>query len=297
MKCKETLFLIIATIIAGSAWILIPSQVSTVPYSLSIGYRFIVGGLLMFIYCISTKRVSSLSYKAHALIIIQGFMMYCAPHWFNYNAVNYISTGVISLILALTIIPNTILGKYLSHDKVTKHFIFGAILSIVGVLLVFWYDLRKVTPDYLSVIGFSLVFTSILFTSSSTIISKKIMKSKDLSVIYLTSLAMLYGGVISLVKHFIFGGEFIFDTSLSYVLPLLYLSVIVTPIVFGIYLRLARNISAAYAGYIWLFMPILALNLSMLFEDFKWTILSFTGTILVIVGGYISLKNSERKKA
>lgn len=280
--------LLLATLIAGSSWILIPTQISSVPYSLSIGYRFIIAGSLILLYCFKAKSFQKIPLGSHFLLMIQGLCMYCIAHSLSYNATAYIPTGIIALIAAFIIVPNTILGTIVSHDKLTVQFVRGTFVSLIGIVLVFYDDLLKVSPDILTMIGFLLVVGSIFIASIGTILSKKMMREKNYPIMVTNGFAMLYGGIFSIVKHFVMGGSLVFDFSYSYVLPLLYLSIIVTPLVFGIYLKLAKEVSAGFAGYIFLFTPVLALNLSMFFEDFRWTVFSGTGTILVLVGGLLS---------
>ncbi|MBP9693570.1 MAG: EamA family transporter [Alphaproteobacteria bacterium] len=287
--------LLLATLIAGSSWIMVPTQISSMPYSLSIGYRFIIAGSLILLYCMKTKVFSKISLSGHLLLMFQGLCMYCLAHSLSYNATAYMPTGVIALFLAFTIVPNTILGTIISGDKLTLQFLKGSFVSLIGIVLVFYNDLNKVSPDILSMIGFSLVVGAMFVSSVGTVLSKVMMRRENYPIMLINGFAMLYGGVFSILKHFMMGGSLVFDFSYSYVLPLIYLSIIVTPLVFGIYLKLAKEVSAGFAGYIWLFTPVLALNLSIFFEDFEWTIYSLTGTILVVMGGLLSSKK-ERKK-
>lgn len=293
---KHTQLLLLATFIAGASWILIPSQIVSVPYSLSIGYRFILAGSVLLLYCFRTKLLRKLPIKLHCLLFFQGICMYCIPHSLNYNASSYIPTGVISLLLGFTIVPNTILGSIFSSDHITKSFLKGATISILGIVLILYNDLNKLTQDILTVIGFSLVLGSTFSTSVGTILSKKILQGPSYSLFFINGIAMLYGGAVSVVFYLLKGGSLVFDFSYGFVLPFLYLSVIVTPLVFGIYLKLAKEVNAAFAGYIWLFMPVVALNISIVFEDFKWTIYSILGTIFVIFGSYVSSQKASKNK-
>lgn len=287
--------LFLATFIAGSSWILIPTQLSSVPYSLSIAYRFIIAGSIILLYCIKMGICKTIPLRGHFLLMIQGLCMYCLAHSFSYNATAYMPTGVISLLLAFTIVPNTILGTLVSGDKLTLSFLKGAFISLLGVIFIFYNDLRQVSSDLVSMIGFSFVVSAMLIAAVGTVLSKRMMKKEHCSVMLINGFAMLYGGVFSAIKHFVVGGSFVFDFSYAYLLPLLYLSVIVTPLVFCIYLKLVKEVSAGFAGYIFLFAPVLALNLSIFFEDFHWTLYSVIGTVLVVCGGVLSSKRVDKK--
>ena len=108
---------------------------------------------------------------------------------------------------------------------------------------------------------------------------------------------MAYGALFSLAVAVLSGAEFIFPTTPSYTLSLLYLAIIGSSVAFGSYLSLVRNIGADKAAYSAILFPIVALILSSFFEGYMWTPLSIMGMALSVLGNVIAMTNLSRLKA
>ena len=59
---------------------------------------------------------------------------------------------------------------------------------------------------------------------------------------------------------------------------------------FGAYLTLLGRIGAERAGYVSVAIPIVAVLISTLFENFQWHILTFAGVALCVVGNVLVLQ-------
>jgi drug/metabolite transporter (DMT)-like permease len=89
--------------------------------------------------------------------------------------------------------------------------------------------------------------------------------------------------------HFGMGGKLTMDWSLGYLGPLLYLTIFGSVVAFGCYMFLIGRIGAEYAAYVTLLMPIIALILSTIFEDYHLTINAGLGVIIVLIGNLVIL--------
>ena len=79
------------------------------------------------------------------------------------------------------------------------------------------------------------------------------------------------------------------DWSVGYLAPMLYLTIFGSVVAFGCYMLLIGRIGAEYAAYVTLLMPIIALLLSTIFEDFLWTTHAALGVVIVLVGNLFIL--------
>ncbi|UCD71234.1 MAG: EamA family transporter [Syntrophobacterales bacterium] len=59
------------------------------------------------------------------------------------------------------------------------------------------------------------------------------------------------------------------------------------------YMLLLGRIGAEYAAYVTLLMPVIALILSTIFEDYRWTISTGLGVIIVLAGNLVILTPTE----
>jgi drug/metabolite transporter (DMT)-like permease len=107
---------------------------------------------------------------------------------------------------------------------------------------------------------------------------------------------MIYGSLIALVVALMKGKEFIIPVqNLSYMLGLGYLIIFGSIVSFLCYIKFIENTSASTGGYIGVIMPILALIISMIFEDVKPDINFLTG-LVVAIGGLLLILKQETKK-
>ena len=129
------------------------------------------------------------------------------------------------------------------------------------------------------------------FASLGNMVSQAAQKRR-LPVMESNAWAMLYGcaftGLISLGQ----GQSFTMDWSFPYVASLLYLAVFGSVIAFWAYLTLLGRIGANKAGYATIAFPVIAILLSVTFEDLKITATLIIGMLMVLVGN-VSILNRK----
>ena len=109
--------------------------------------------------------------------------------------------------------------------------------------------------------------------------------------------AMIYGAIIALLIAIIKGSEFYIPiTNFSYMIGLSYLVIFGSIISFLCYIRFIENTSASAGGYIGVAMPILALIISMIFEDLKPDIYFLSGLPITLLGLLLILKQESDKR-
>jgi len=99
--------------------------------------------------------------------------------------------------------------------------------------------------------------------------------------------------LLTMAIHFGMGGKLTIDWSFGYLSPLLYLTVFGSVVAFGCYMLLIGRIGAEYAAYVTLLMPVIALILSTLFEDYRWTLNAGIGVVIVLAGNLVILTPVE----
>ena len=81
--------------------------------------------------------------------------------------------------------------------------------------------------------------------------------------------------------------------SFSYVSSLLYLSVFGSVVAFWAYLTLLGRIGANKAGYTTIAFPVIAIILSVIYEDLKITLPLLFGVVLVLVGNLFVMNRKQ----
>ena len=113
-------------------------------------------------------------------------------------------------------------------------------------------------------------------------------------VVQSNALGMAYGAALMAVYALASGVGFDYDPRPSYTLSLLYLSIFGSILAFGSYLTLIGRIGAGRAAYAAVLFPVIALALSTLFEDYRWTWRAGFGFALVLLGNYVVLARARQ---
>jgi len=112
-------------------------------------------------------------------------------------------------------------------------------------------------------------------------------QKKKIPVIQANTYGMLYGCLIMFIIAMLAGKEIAFETSQSYILSLVYLSIFGSVIAFTTYLTLIGRIGADKAGYVIVILPVIALIISAIFENYQITTFSVIGMILIMLGNLL----------
>jgi drug/metabolite transporter (DMT)-like permease len=163
----------------------------------------------------------------------------------------------------------------------------GGILGLFGICIVFWHELSAFTATR-GLIGLIMALAGAYLASVGNVVGARNART-GLPVTQANLYGMAYGSLLTLAIHFGSGGELVMDWSMGYLVPMLYLTVFGSVVAFGCYMLLIGRIGAEYAAYVTLLMPIIALLLSTIFEDFLWTVNIVVGVVIVLIGNLFIL--------
>jgi len=280
-----------ATLIWGSTWLAIKLQLTQVPPILSVGYRFCLASLILLIFCLFTGKRLRFSLRDHIFLVIQGFTLFGLGYCMSYLATVYVTSGLVAVVYSTILMWNIINLKLFMHQPIEWRAFWGGVLGLSGICIVFWDDLMALTATR-GVIGLGMGLFGAYLTSLGNVVSARNTKT-GIPVASANVYAMIYGSLLTLFIHFAAGGSLVMDWSFGYVGPLLYLTLFGSIIAFGCYFLLIGRIGAEYAAYVTLLMPIIALFLSTLFENYHWTMTAGLGITIVLAGNLIILTPPE----
>ena len=290
-------FLYIIVLLAwGSSWFGISFQLDyDVAPQVSIVWRFLLASLMLFIWCFARGLKLSFPWREHINWLLLGFFLFCINYICAYFGTIYLVSGLVCLIFS-TLTLFTVLNGFVFFKKpVRLPILFGAIVGIAGLSIIFSNEISSTewSLDSGIVKGFLWMLLATFFASIGMLLSGQ-MQARKIPVIQSNAFSMLYGSLI-LVTYISFSDlSFSFDTSYNYVVSLIYLSLVASVIGFGVYLKLVGNIGADKASYVNIFTPTIALLLSTLFEDYVWSWAGLIGVILIIFGNIIVLYAKPR---
>ena len=282
-----------SVLIWGTTWFAIKFQLGVVAAEVSLVYRFVSAAIILFVFCVITKRSLRFSPHEHLFMFLQGLCLYCINYLIFYWATGLLTSGVVALLFSTVILMNIVNGAIFMGQRVELRTVIGSLIGIVGIASVFWSEVSVIENDKSSLTGLWYCLAATFSASLGNLLSARNQKN-DLPIIQTNAWGMTYGSLIMLAYALIQGSEFNYDPAWSYSVSLAYLSFFGTIIAFGSYLTLVGRIGADKAAYAAVLFPVVALGISTIFENYKWTLVAIAGFVLILVGNYIVLYKPAR---
>jgi drug/metabolite transporter (DMT)-like permease len=276
-----------AALIWGSTWLGIKLQLTQVPPILSVGYRFCLASLILCIYCLLRNKKLVFSWRDHLFMATQGFSLFGLGYCLSYLATSYLTSGLVAVVFSTIMMWNILNLRLFMGQPVAWRAFWGGLLGLFGIFIIFRHDLSAFTATR-GLIGLSMALIGAYLASVGNVVGAR-NAAAGVPVTQANVYGMAYGGLLTLAIHFGGGGELTMDWSVGYLAPMLYLTVFGSVVAFGCYMLLIGRIGAEYAAYVTLLMPIIALLLSTIFENFIWTTNAAIGVVVVLVGNLFIL--------
>ena len=265
--------------------------------TISVFIRFILAGLIILAYVILTNRKLIFSLKEHLYFFILGIFLYSGNYIFFYHSNVYLPSNIPATVFCLLTIFNILGEKFIFKKPITSMTLSGALLGITGIGIIFYQDFVNFDLNSGTTLGLMFALFATLSASAGNLIAIYNKRNYNIPLLQNVAFAMIYGALVALIVSFIKGEEFYIPISnFSYLLGLAYLIIFGSIISFLCYIRFIENTSASTGGYIGVIMPILALIISMIFEDVKPDIFFLTGLPVALIGLLLILKQESVNK-
>jgi len=280
----------------GTSWLGIKYQIGVVALEASVVYRFALAAALMLLYCALARRRMRFSPAEHAFMALQGLFLFCANYVLLYLGTQHLTSGLVAVLFSTIVIMNIFLGALFFGSRVRRRVVFGALVGLPGIGLVFWPEIVAFDLARQGTLSLVLILAGTLSASFGMLISGRNQKQR-LPVIQANAYGMTYGTLFMAAYCLAAGTPFGFDPRPLYVGSLIFLSVFATAIAFWSYLTLLGRIGADRAGYASVLFPIVALALSTVYEDYQWTPAAAFGVALVLAGNALILTRGGAERA
>lgn len=285
------LFLVPA-LIWGSTWLVIKFQLGVVDPMMSVGYRFLLAGLVLLGYCKLKGIQLTFSVREHLLIALQGFLLFSTNYWLVYLAELYLTSGLVAVGFSTLIFFNIFFASLFLDQKVTSTVVIGAVIGLAGTGVIFKPELADFGFSDDSFKGLVYCMIGVLLASLGNVASAYNQR-KNIPVMQTNAFGMFYGAIYMLLLGFLTNKQFVFDWSYDYVLSIIYLTAFGSIVAFGTYLTLIGKIGAGKAAYVILTIPVVAISLSVIFESYQLSVYSIVGIVMIIGGNVLALKKKS----
>ena len=286
---------IVATIIWGTTWIVIRDQLGPVPPTWSIVYRFAAGAVAMFIYATLTKSPFRIGRQGHVFAVIFGFAQFVLNFNFVYRAEAFITSGLVAVLFAMLLVPNALLGRVFLKQPLSGRFLLGSLVAVIGVGMLIAQEIRADTASASATL-LGVVFTLLGVLSASVAnIMQGTARGKALPMASTLAWGMLWGTGMNAVFAFTLTGAPVMEWTPAYIGGVIYLGVFASAVAFTCYFSVIRDVGPARAAYSSVLTPILAMIISTVVEDYRWSWLAGAGGVVALAGLLIAL--SARRPA
>ena len=288
---------IVVTMLWGSTWVVIRGQLDNVPLSWSVSYRFVIAGLAMFALAFMRRQSLWIGWPGIGFAALVGLSQFALNFNLVYRAELHITSGLVALLFALMIIPNSLIGRWLFGEIASAGFVVGSTFATIGVGLLLLQEYRSVannSSDVLIGIGFALGGVSCATAANLLQASPR---ARALPILSTLAWAMILGSVANVIWAWITAGPPVFDTRPGYILGMLYLAIAGSVITFPLYFGLIQQIGAGRAAYTGVAIPVIAMLLSTIVEGYVWSPMAASGAALAFVGMVVALWTRGSKAA
>jgi len=279
----------VVTLIWGSTWLAIKFQLGPVVPEVSVAYRFLLASLLLAAWCVSQRKSLRFTARQHRLIALHGVLMFGLNYLGVYWAEQYATSGLVAVLFSTIVFMNAIGARIAFGTPLGVRTLSAAALGVTGVALLFLPELLAARAGGDAALGVAFGLAATALASAGTFAA---LRNQRASIPLLPGIAwgMLYGSMIAAAAAVARGAHWGFETSVPYVLSLLYLSVFGTIVAFGAFLTLLKRVGPGPSAYVNVATPVVALALSTLFEGYHWTWVSALGVALALVANGIALR-------
>jgi len=273
-------------------WAAIKVQVEIAPAGPAVAWRLLLAGAVLQAWLRGTGRHSGFAPRDLPFVAAQGLGLFAINNLVFYEAVAFIASGLVAVIVAMVIPLNALGLRAAFGTKVSRAVIAGAAVAALGLALVF-------VPEWTS-LGRSGAWRGVLLAvSGSVVVASANMAAVRNARARLPTLAVIadglvIGGMFAAAVSLARGQGLAIPASLPWLASLAFQAFAVSILSFFCYFTLQARIGADRAAYVLVVVPVLSLIQSSLVEDYRWSVPAIAGALLVAAGNGIALMPRRR---
>ena len=281
---------LLVTLIWSSTWIVIRDQLGAVPPSWSVCYRFLLGAAGMALFAMIRRVPLRLPPAGIAFAGALGVAQFVLNFNFVYRAEHYLTSGVVATVYALLLIPNSILAWFAFRQPVSRAFVLGSLVAIAGIMLLLLREYRAapVSADAV-LVGIALSIAGLLSASTANVM-QGMQIARRLPMAAVLTWGMLIGSAVDAAYAWITVGPPVIEWRSGYLFGIAWLGIAGSVVTFPLYFQLIQRVGPGRAAYSSVLIPVIAMLISTLFEDYRWSTLSAAGAVLAVAGMVIALR-------
>ena len=286
---SNLLLYVVTVLVWGTTWIAIEFQIGDVAPEVSVFYRYLFAAVLLFSWCHIRGLQLRFDLRAHIRFVLLGVLLFSVNYIITYHAQLYITSALTAIVFSTMLWMNIINARLFFGTRIDKGTIAGSILGVLGIIFLFLPEVENLSLADATLYGAGLAVLGAFIASLGNMVSQGAQK-EGLPIVQSNAWGMFYGAILTGSIAFGQGKAFFFDWTAEYAISLAYLTVFGSIIAFGSYLTLLGRIGAGKAGYAMVMFPVVAVVISIFFEEVTLSAQIIAGVSLVLLGNVLILR-------
>lgn len=281
---------VVAVLIWGTTWHAILYQLAVWPPEYGVAARFGLAALTVFGVALWRGDALRLPAGQQRRMAVQGIFMYGLAYLCVYHGEQHVPSGLVAVGYATSPLVAGVAARALWGTPMTRRFIAGGVLGVLGVALIFAPELA--TVDRRPTAGIGLLFT-VGAVALSAVGALSASRNGHHGLPFWPTLAwgLTWGaGTAAALALATVPLPDAWPRELSWWLSLIYLAVAGTVVAFGAFLTLQHRLGPGKASTIGVMTPVVALAVSTAFEGFRPGLLTLAGAALTVAGNVLMLR-------
>jgi drug/metabolite transporter (DMT)-like permease len=277
----------------GFSWIALRAQLGVVAPEVSILWRFLIAGCVMWAWVALRGERMSFPLRMHFLFLGVGLCLFSTNFVLFYYGGLTIPSGLLAVVFSLASIGNLLLAAAFLGQPISRRVALGGVIGAIGIGLLYYPEIASADFSPAVLVGLALCVLGTLSFCTGNIISGLI-QSRGIALLPAIAWGMTYSVAYLFILSLLRGHEFIIETNLRYLGSLAFLALVSSVVAFAAYIGLLRRIGPARAGYATVIFPVVALSVSTLVEGYSWTPVAALGVAFALAGNLVVLRNPRR---
>lgn len=257
-------------------------------------FRFVMGFLVLLV--AYPRRLKTADYKQELTFVLAGLCGICLYYLLENIALTFTLASNVGVIISVAPFFTAILAHFAmkSEEKLRSQFFIGFVVAMAGIILIS-FNGRELE---LNPLGDLLAVVAALIWACYSILTKKI-SSFGYPVILSTRRTFFYGILFMIPALFIF--DFQADlarfTNITYLFNILYLGLGASALCFVTWNFAVKELGAVKTSVYIYMVPVITVVTSVLILHEQLTLLAGIGTVLTLIGLFLSEYKAERNGA
>ena len=266
---------------------ILPVQNAGLPLDNTLFYRFFISALFLLAYLIYKKENLAINLKEMGIMAILG-LLYAFAADFLFIGYEYLTPGIASTIMFVYPVIVAIIMSTIFKEKLTKLTIIALCLTFLGIVALSW----KESLSDISFFGITVSLLCALFYGLYIII---VNKSKiTFSSFKVTFYSLVFSSVYYFMKCIILGNSLAID-SVGTLFNLTLFSFVTTVISMLALVYAIQLIGSTPTSIMGALEPVVAVAISVLLFNEKFTLSLVIGVSLIIIGVIMNILDEKKK--